>query len=69
MNNCQVTYDVGMLVPITAVDAVGNTLTAPGANKAAGDIVQLSTDGDPRRRRPRPARAGRLSPSGPPTTS
>lgn len=47
MNNCQVTYDIGMLVPITAVDTTADTLTIPGLNAAAGDIVQISTDGDP----------------------
>jgi uncharacterized phiE125 gp8 family phage protein len=39
-------YDVGMLVPVTGIAANG-TLTAPGHNKVADDIVQLSTDGVP----------------------
>jgi uncharacterized phiE125 gp8 family phage protein len=45
MNAITITYDVGRLVPITAVDTAGDVLTAPGHNFAAGDQLQLSTDG------------------------
>lgn len=45
MNSVTVNYDIGLAVPITSVDTAADTVTAPGANKAAGDIVQLWTDG------------------------
>jgi uncharacterized phiE125 gp8 family phage protein len=45
MNSVQVTYDIGLVCPVAAVDDVGNTITIPGHNKAAGDRVQLYTDG------------------------
>lgn len=44
MNAVQVTYDIGQLCPITAVDLNADTITAPGANKKAGDTVQLTLD-------------------------
>jgi hypothetical protein len=44
MNAVQVNYDVGLVAPATAV-ANTDIVSAPGAHKAAGDIVQLSTDG------------------------
>lgn len=45
MNAVQIVYDIGLICPISAVDTAGDTLTAPGANKKAGDVVQLETDG------------------------
>lgn len=45
MNSVQITYDIGRIVPVTAVDAAGDILTAPGHYTAADDMVQLSTDG------------------------
>lgn len=44
MNAVSITYDVGALVPIVSVDTVADTINAPGANRAIGDIVQLSGD-------------------------
>lgn len=45
MNSMQVTYDIGILVPVVSVDPATERINAPGHNKVAGDIVQLSTDG------------------------
>jgi hypothetical protein len=44
MNAVQITYDVGLLCPVSAVDIAGDTITAPGLNPVSGAIAQFSVD-------------------------